>query len=128
MHLHKSLKLFILSILVLLIAGAAFFCVTTAMSTPETLSLNSQSAEAAKLADYDNYILLAKDHATVVSAGKKQVLSYDALAAEPRAYMNELKKQEIKIIVTKEADYKRVVDVLDIMTMEKVSRYKLLQV
>jgi biopolymer transport protein ExbD len=126
MEMNKVMKIVLLSILLLFISYVAFFYLTTAMSKPTNFFENSSNIEKAKADDYDNCIILAKDNAEVVSGRRKYIVGYDSLTKDLKAYMKELKQREIKIIMTKDVQYQKLVDVLDIMTIEKVPQYKLL--
>lgn len=120
---NKTVKIILLSVLVLFAASVAFFCITIKKSAPA----NDVAAEKARQEDYNNCIVLNKQNATVKVEDTKSLVQYEDLHNQLKPYLSRLKKAEVNIIVLEDVPYKNVVDVLDEMTIENVPKYKLLK-
>lgn len=76
--------------------------------------------------DYRHSIELKKTQATLTLNGKKQLVSYKSLNEIFKSKKAIIRSNVFSIITHQETSYKAVVDVLDLLAINKIERYKLL--
>ncbi|HLO80038.1 MAG TPA: hypothetical protein VK166_03715 [Chitinophagaceae bacterium] len=113
-------------ILILTMGGAlALFYVT--VNKPSSRPLLSGDIQEATLKDFYNSVILKKDHAVVIIDGKANDISYENLQDDFAIYAEKLKAREVVIIGASDGDYKKIVDVLDLMAIYKIPKYKMMR-
>ncbi len=127
MKVNKALKTGVIIIFTFVSISVIYFVFSSLLITPTHFTENSTDIDLATSGDYVNCILLEKDHATQIIDGKKVAIKYNDLKQIVSTQTDKLKGEEVKIICTKETDYKNVVLLVNLMAKMKIVRYKLLK-
>lgn len=127
MKTKKVVIVILASILIVSTGSVLFFYWTTKMAPPTNVYEGSMDIKMAVSSDYDNSIVLYKDKAVFMIDHVKVETSYDSVNQIISSKIDLLKQKEFNIICTKETDYKTIVHILDVISINKVARYKLLK-
>lgn len=127
------MRTILLSLLGLLLLGSIYFAITSKYvavaskhSSPATVSIELPANEKASQKDFSHSITLYADSLVVRTGSLYNLIPYDSLNSFISQHKSELSKYQLNIIVTEKADYKRVVDILDQMAINRIKHYKLL--
>jgi len=106
--------------------GIAFFYFTIFTARPTSVTFASEIPSAVP----DNYqyaILLNNSQATFCLDGQKIEMPVDSVGAYLKTHLHELKMDEtLHIIVGKDVAYKNVVGTLDLMAINRIHKYSLI--
>jgi biopolymer transport protein ExbD len=119
---NKARKALLIIFLVLSGALTLFYVTVNKVSSLPPVSADIQEAGEK---DFKNSVILKKDNAVVIIDGKAKNISYENLQDEFALYAEKLKSREVSIIGASDGDYKKIVDVLDLMAMYKIPKYKM---
>ncbi len=127
MKLNKTQKTGLIIIFTCISVSVLYFIINSLLVTPTHFTENSTDIDLATSGDYVNCIILEKDKAVQIIDRKKVVIQYNNLEQILTTQIDKLKREEVKIICTKETDYKNVVLILGMMSKLKIARYTLLK-
>lgn len=123
---RTSLRIWVIALVALFLVSISFFVFTSTMSEP--VDTNLSGIEKAKSDDLKNCLLLEKNEAYYLAPGKKIRIEYANLKQELISKTDLLQQATVNIVCTKEADYKQIVSVLDLMATQHIRSYQLLKI
>lgn len=126
-HLVKAILFILAMIFLVMVGGTYFFYNTVRSSKASTLSENLSDAQKAETADYENCILLEKKGIIRMYEGQKQSLTYAQTREILICDTARLNRSRLRIIVAPGIDYKKLSDILLLMTELKIKNYTILK-
>lgn len=126
-HLVKAILFILAMIFLVMVGGTYFFYNTIRSAKASTLSENLSDAQKAETADYENCILLEKKGIIRMYEGQKQSLTYAQTREILICDTARLNRSRLRIIVAPGIDYKKLSDILLLMTELKIKNYTILK-
>jgi biopolymer transport protein ExbD len=107
------------------LAAIALFYWT--VNSAKSGSLVSEDIREATKKDFLNSIVLKKDHVVVILDGIANEMSFEDLPDSLGKFAGKLRQREVNIIGASDGDYKKIVNILDLMTIYKIPRFKMMR-
>ncbi len=121
----SNAKRALLVIIIVVTAAIALFFQT--VNSEKSADYVSGDIQEATKKDFFNSIILMKDHVVVTIDGNANDISFEDLQDGLGRYAEKLRDREVNIIGARDANYKKFVDVLDLMTIYQIPKYKLMR-